>query len=352
VTKDGRLAELIERYLENQLSLSEGLGLLAALRDSEAMREFCRVLLVHHHLYAIMNPEKGEKFWKTFAVRVHEVTREPGFRAELGKRISPSEASSMTPPQEMADPSSEEWTFAGEEMGGSGGVKEDSSPMKSRQTSPAERREALESLCKRYWKPIIFYMMRKWSKTAEDATDLAQAFFAYLKEGKALRHYSPDRVSFRTYLKAILRNFVADQHDPMTASRKAGTEKGNYIDEVPSVFLVDVDPATNSMNPEEILDWSWRKELLERAMVRTRQWFANRNRGPYVQVFEECVLQQGGDRPTFEQVAQKHGLRESDIATRVFAVRERLRSEIRAELSETVLDRKQLEKEWKALFGG
>ena len=60
----------------------------------------------------------------------------------------------------------------------------------------------------------------------------------------------------------------------------------------------------------------------------------------------------GPDRPTYAQVAQKLGLSESDVRNHLFSVRERIRAEIRAELSETVTDMAQLEEEWKELFGG
>jgi hypothetical protein len=42
---------------------------------------------------------------------------------------------------------------------------------------------------------------------------------------------------------------------------------------------------------------------------------------------------------------------ESDVRNYLFAVRERLRGEIRAELSQTVAAPGELEDEWRALFG-
>ena len=53
---------------------------------------------------------------------------------------------------------------------------------------------------------------------------------------------------------------------------------------------------------------------------------------------------------TLDRVGEQLGLKASDVRNHLFAVRERLRTEIRGELRETVSNPDQLESEWKALF--
>lgn len=214
-------------------------------------------------------------------------------------------------------------------------------------SSTGTRRQALESLCARYWKPVYQYVRRAWSKSSEDAKDLTQAFFMQILEGDALRRYAPERGGFRTYLKVLLRGFAADQHDAMTALKRGGGAKLLTLDAEESP-LRDLVPDGQATTPEQLFDRSWKKEVLERAVERTRQWFVSAGRERQFKAFEAYDLEQGR---TYAEVAQALGMSESDVRNHLFAVRERLRGEIRAELSQTVAAPGELEEEWRALFG-
>lgn len=210
------------------------------------------------------------------------------------------------------------------------------------------RHQALESLCQRYWKPVFYYVRRAWSKSSEDAKDLTQAFFLRLLEGDVLRRYQPDRGGFRTYLKMLLRGFAADQHDALQALKRGGGAKILPLDAAP---LEELLPDPRVADPEQAFDASWKREVLERAVERARQWFASVNRSHQFRAFEEYDLKSPGERPTYLAVAQRLGGSESDVRNHLFAVRERLRAEIRAELSQTVTNLDELEEEWGELFG-
>ena len=67
---------------------------------------------------------------------------------------------------------------------------------------------SLETLSRRYWKPVYSFIRVGWAKSNEDAKDLAQEFFLWLLEGEALKRYDVARGGFRSFLKALLRRFV------------------------------------------------------------------------------------------------------------------------------------------------
>jgi len=212
------------------------------------------------------------------------------------------------------------------------------------------RREALESLCRRYWSPVYHYVRRAWAKSPEDAQDLTQAFFLRILEGDALRNYRSERGGFRTYLKVMLRGFAADQHDAVAALKRGGGVKVVPIDAAAAPlkdFLAD----PRAEDPERAFDWAWKKEVLERALERTREWFASSGRSQQFRAFEEYDSGGGQERPTYAAVARRMGVGESDVRNYLFAVRERLRTEIRAELAQTVANPRELDEEWGTLFG-
>ncbi len=210
------------------------------------------------------------------------------------------------------------------------------------------RHQALESLCQRYWKPVYHFVRRAWSKSREDAKDLTQAFFLRILDGDALQRFQPERGGFRHYLKMLLRGFAADQQDALKALKRGGGVRTVALEG--RTPLEDLVPDARAQQPEEFFDWAWKKEILENAIERTREWFASVNRTRQFRAFEEYDLVNPDQRPTYAEVAARLGASESDVRNHLFAVRERLRTEIRAELSQTVSDPKQLEEEWNALF--
>src|SRR5436853_7711854 len=88
--------------------------------------------------------------------------------------------------------------------------------------SPQTRRQALEELCARYWKPVYYFIRTRWAKSNEDAKDLTQAFFLFLLEGNALREYAPARASFRTFLKLLLKRFLQDEEKASQRKKRGG----------------------------------------------------------------------------------------------------------------------------------
>jgi len=65
--------------------------------------------------------------------------------------------------------------------------------------SPAAH-EALEKLCRTYWRPIYGFVRRQGTG-AEDAEDLTQGFFALLLERKDLNTVRKEKGRLRSYLQ-------------------------------------------------------------------------------------------------------------------------------------------------------
>ena len=73
-----------------------------------------------------------------------------------------------------------------------------------------EFQEMLELLCRTYWKPVYAYIRTAWKKSVEDAKDLTQAFFTHLMQKDHWKNLSPDRGSFRGFMKRAIKNFLID----------------------------------------------------------------------------------------------------------------------------------------------
>src|SRR5438093_7146828 len=81
--------------------------------------------------------------------------------------------------------------------------------LESQRESPAAQ-EALEKLCRIYWRPIYSFVQRQGIRP-EEGEDLTQAFFADLLEHKSLTAVRREKGRFRSFLLGALKHFLADE---------------------------------------------------------------------------------------------------------------------------------------------
>ena len=210
----------------------------------------------------------------------------------------------------------------------------------------SDYRQGMERLCRRYWKPMYYYARVAWAKSNEDAKDLTQAFLLWLVSGDALKRYVPDRGSFRSYLKVLLKRFIHDQADARHALKRGGGVKI-----VPLDSLEDLQPDPRATDPEKAFDRAWGIALAREAVERVRARFEADGRALQFRAYEEYDLRPSEARPSYADVAARLGLSESDVRNHLFAVRKEIAAEIHAELAKTVMNAGDLEEEWDVLFG-
>ena len=130
-----------------------------------------------------------------------------------------------------------------------------------RDPGASSHRAGVETLCRRYWKPVYRYLRIAWAKSNDDAKDLTQAFLLWLVEGEALAKYAPDRGSFRAYIKVLLRNFAEHQDRALSRLKRGGHVRIVDLDggEAP---LKDVLAGTDSADPGQSFDHAWRSEVI------------------------------------------------------------------------------------------
>src|SRR5438477_3231886 len=82
-----------------------------------------------------------------------------------------------------------------------------------------EAQDALEKLCRVYWRPIYSFIRRQGTRT-EDAEDLTQGFFALLLERKDLNTVRKEKGRLRSYLLTSVKNFLADESRRVMAVKR------------------------------------------------------------------------------------------------------------------------------------
>lgn len=209
-------------------------------------------------------------------------------------------------------------------------------------------RNALEDLCRRYWKPVYAYARLSWAPSNEDAKDLTQAFFAWILEGEPLRSYRPERGGFRPFLKTLLARFAGHRHEAAQRLKRGGGRRILRLDGAAAPAVAAPPPGSS---PMDVFDRQWLAEVLKAAAARVRAAFQADGRDIQFRVFEEHDLTDREEPPAYKEIAARLGLRESQVRDYLATVRRVMRQELHAELERLTADDQDLREEWKALFG-
>jgi RNA polymerase sigma-70 factor (ECF subfamily) len=212
------------------------------------------------------------------------------------------------------------------------------------------RRRAWERLVEQYWKPVYTYVRARWAKSNEDAKDLTQDFFAWMLETDFPARADSGRGRFRVFVKTALENYLKDDYRARHREKREGSRRIVPIDpEGAAGHLIDVpDPAAGS--PEELLERSWKDELLGAAVRLLGEAYRREGKEVYFRVFEAYYLSGDGSM-RHEDLAAQYGLARSDVNNYLMDAKRRYREVLTALVAETVRSPEELREELRELFG-
>jgi RNA polymerase sigma factor (sigma-70 family) len=219
-----------------------------------------------------------------------------------------------------------------------------------REGDPARRDAELEKLVGLYWKPVYSLIRRSWARTNEDGKDLTQDFFAeVVLEGNLADRYTPEKGSFRAYLKGALRNFLAKRTRDGSREKRGGGVRISSLN-IPDAELQDVLPDPGALAPEEVFDHTWRRVVLDRATRILQERLTKEGKRVYFEVFRRYDLEDGN--ASYEALARELRISSDDVKNYLTRSREEFRNAVRSVLCESVGSPEDLSAEWDALFSG
>ena len=133
--------------------------------------------------------------------------------------------------------------------------------------SPAAQ-EALEKLCRIYWRPIFSFLQRQGIRQ-EEAEDLTQGFFAQLLEHKRFGAVSREKGRLRSYLLGALKYFLADEQRRAMAIKRGKGQRLIPLEGLHGDERIDVELA-DPMTAEMIYERRWALTVLERVFSRLK----------------------------------------------------------------------------------
>lgn len=201
----------------------------------------------------------------------------------------------------------------------------------------------LNELIEQYWKPCYHFIRMFRSAPPEDAKDLTQQFFSLLLEKETFKKLSPERGSFRGFLKTALRYFLlnAERH---RRAREPKDAKLFHYGEVEAEWLA-VSTNSPSSSSEEAFDREWVRHVLKTSIAKLETSLKSEGKQTYFDLFREYCISPAGAlmqnegavsaaRPSYGELAKQYGVSIDDVGNYLRVVRRVLRDI----LAETVKD--------------
>lgn len=212
--------------------------------------------------------------------------------------------------------------------------------------SPAAQ-EALEKLCRTYWRPIFAFLRRQGLPPAE-AEDITQGFFAQLLERRSFDAVRKEKGRLRSYLLGALKYFVADEQRRVMAIKRGKGQQLISLDELRTGEGIEMEPV-DAMTAEMIYERRWALTVLERVLSGLKDEYRAAGNGALFDSLKELLPDEPGS-PSQAEIAARLGMNENAVRQAFYRFRQRYQSLLRQEIAHTVATPGDIEDELRHLI--
>ena len=208
-------------------------------------------------------------------------------------------------------------------------------------------REALESLCRTYWRPLYAYVRRQRRQAAE-AEDLTQEFFAHLLRTNRISVAQPERGRFRSFLLTSLKNFLTNEWDRANRLKRGGGRQILSLDAAEPEGGPQMEPAANA--PDDLIfDRQWARALTGRVLARLRAEFERGGSPERFDVIKTYLAAEPTDA-SYQDASERLGISAAAMKSAIHRLRRRYGQMLREEIANTVSSEKDVDDEIRHLF--
>jgi len=212
--------------------------------------------------------------------------------------------------------------------------------------SPAAQ-EALEKLCRTYWRPVYGFIKRQGTRTQE-AEDLTQGFFSLLLERRDFDAVRKEKGRLRSYLLTSLKHFLAsEQRRAMTLKRGKGQQL-IALDELRVNERVEMEPA-DPLSADRLYERRWALTLMEQVLHRLKDEYCA---GGNAALFDSLkqLLTDEPEAPSRAEIALRLGMTDNALRQAFHRFRQRYQILLREEIGHTVAVASDVEDELRHLI--
>jgi DNA-directed RNA polymerase specialized sigma24 family protein len=212
--------------------------------------------------------------------------------------------------------------------------------------SPAAH-EALEKLCRTYWRPVYRYISRQNIRTHE-AEDIAQGFFSLLLERRDFDAVRKEKGRLRSYLLTSLKHFLAsEQRRAMTLKRGKGQQL-IPLEELRTNARVEMEP-TDSLTADRIYERRWALTVMEQVLRRLKDEYYTAGNAALFESLKQLLPDEPG-APSRAEIALRLGMTDNALRQAFHRFRHRYQILLREEIGHTVAVASDVEDELRHLI--
>jgi RNA polymerase sigma factor (sigma-70 family) len=212
--------------------------------------------------------------------------------------------------------------------------------------SPAAH-EALEKLCRTYWRPIYAFLRRQ-RVGPEEAEDITQGFFAQLLERKSFDAVRKEKGRLRSFLLGALKYFLADEQRRAMAIKRGKGQRLIPLEELRAGERIEMEPA-DPVTAEMIYERRWALTVLERVLSRLKDEYRTAGNAALFDSLKQLLPDEPGSPSQAETAAQLR-MTENAVRQAFYRFRQRYQSLLREEIAHTVATPGDIEDELRHLI--
>jgi len=212
--------------------------------------------------------------------------------------------------------------------------------------SPAAQ-EALEKLCRTYWRPVYSYIRREGTGP-EEAEDLTQSFFALLLERRNFDAVRKEKGRLRSYLLTSLKHFLVSQHRRAVTVKRGKGQQPVPLEELAAIGRADIEPADH-LSADRIYERRWALTLMEQVLRRLRDEYVMAGNAELFDLLKQLLPDEPG-APSRAEIALQLGMTDNALRQAFHRFRQRYQLLLREEISHTVAVASDIEDELRHLI--
>ena len=210
-----------------------------------------------------------------------------------------------------------------------------------------EAQQALEKLCRVYWRPVYGFVRREGVRP-EEAKDLTQGFFALILKRKDFQSVRQEKGRLRSFLLTSLKHFMANERRDAAAIKRGGGQALIPLDGIPSDDS-DEFYRSDTLSADLVYDRRWAFTVLDRVFARLREE-SQRSANPPLFERLNTLLSDEPEQPSQAEIGREFGMTENAVKQAFYRLRQHYRQLLREEVAQTVATPAEIEDELRHLI--
>lgn len=205
-----------------------------------------------------------------------------------------------------------------------------------------EAHEALEKICRNYWRPLYGFV-RAQGLGSQDAQDMVQEFFAGLLRRQNFNTIRQEKGRLRSYLLVSLKRFLASERHRANGVKRYQTSPSIPLDELLASERADLDLAQEA-TPDALYERRWILSLLDQVLARLETEYRSAGKEVLFYRVKDSLVGDAHCRLQAE-IALELGMTENAVNQAFHRFRQRYRVLLREEIAMTVAQPGEVEDE-------